>query len=64
MRLLDKTILTEDEEYRPESRISQLIRDDLEKVLTDLYNEQYVVRITVDRVDSEPNTTGGDLDDE
>lgn len=51
MRLLDKTWLTRDEEYCPERRLEELLAEELEKLKLDTYNGEYVVRVTVDKVD-------------
>lgn len=53
MRILDKTFLSEDEGYD----LAGAIGEEVEKALWNLrpkldsYNEQYVVRVTVDKVD-------------
>ncbi len=50
-RLLDDTFTTDDEEWNPPRRIAQKIEDLLGALAMDTYNEEYVVRITVDKVD-------------
>lgn len=51
MRLSDHTMMTQDEEYRPESRISDQIRAILDGLKLDTYNGLYIIRVTVDKVD-------------
>lgn len=51
MRLLDKTFLTEDEQYNAASCLGEQVAEALETLDLDTYNKQYVVRVTVDVVD-------------
>jgi len=52
MRLDDKTFITYDEEGSSvESRIARRIEEVLTALNLDTYNEQYVIRITIDRID-------------
>ena len=51
MRLKDIVIVTHDEQYNPASDITGLIENILRSVNMDTYNEQYVVHLTVDKVD-------------
>lgn len=51
MRLLDKTIMTEDEGWNLAFGIASQIREHLKRLKLDSYNNQYVVRVTVDQVD-------------
>ena len=63
MRLADKTHVTEDEEFNPAAKIATLVEYMLERQLQlDTYNNEYVIRITVDKVDHVPETNGGDDD--
>lgn len=54
VRILDKTFLTEDESYMPSEKIASKIEICLEELEMDTYNEEYVVRVTVDKVDPIP----------
>lgn len=51
MRVLDKTIQIEDEEYLPIPRVIGQVEEYLKRLDIDTYNHRYVVRITVDEVD-------------
>lgn len=53
MRLLDKTILTEDEGWNIERDVGQQIENALRNIRPklDAYNAQYVIRVTVDSID-------------
>jgi hypothetical protein len=51
MRLLDKTFLTQDEQYGPASAVASKVEVLLKRLTMDTYNHQYVIRITVDVVD-------------
>lgn len=53
MRILDKTFLTEDEGYDPAGKIAEQVENALRNLRPKLdpYNEQYIVRVTVDKVD-------------
>jgi hypothetical protein len=51
-RLLDKTYTIEDEEFQAEGRIAAEVRNQLEELKLDTYNNTYVVRVTVDKVDT------------
>lgn len=52
MRLLDKTFLTEDEQYDIPSNVSGQVEEFLSELKFDSYNEIYVIRITVDKIDN------------
>jgi hypothetical protein len=53
MRLDDKTFITRDEEGSIVTlRIGNLVQELLEALKLDTYNEQYIIRITVDKIDS------------
>lgn len=64
MTLLDKTILTCDEEYEPHERIADAVRSLIDGLKLDTYNAQYVVHISVHKVDCDTSVTYGDLNDE
>lgn len=51
MRVLDRTFLTEDEQFNPQSVIAEAVESCLRAVKMDTYNARYVIRITVDEVD-------------
>lgn len=57
MRKLDVTIVTEDEEYLAIDRILERVEVALQSLNLDTYNETYVVRLTVDTVDQNPEET-------
>ena len=51
MRVLDKTIVTEDEGFEIAGTVADAVRTWLEELKIDSYNEQYSIRVTVDRID-------------
>lgn len=53
MRLLDNTWISEDEGTFPEARIAEQIEAKLKTLNLDPYNQQYVIRLTVDKVDAD-----------
>lgn len=50
-RLVDRTMMTADEEFNPEDRIAAEVRAVLKRIKMDTYNNLYTVRVTVDRID-------------
>lgn len=58
MTMAERTFLTQDEEFNPAVKISEQVEIFLESLNLDTYNEIYVIRIIVDKVDprAKPNT--------
>lgn len=52
MRILERTFLTEDEDYNPAGKLAEQIEAVLVRLELDAYAKQYVVRVTVDEVDN------------
>ena len=61
MRLLDRSWMTIDEEYRPDVRLTEAVGAELRRIKLDTYNGIYTLRITLDQVD--PNPVEPDEDD-
>lgn len=51
MKILDKTWLSYDEECNSSSKIAEQLEKALDHLKFDTYNEQYVIHVTVYRVD-------------
>jgi len=60
--LMDKTFVTADEEYLPAVRIGEQIETALARVLTDSYNVQYVVTVTVRKIADDTSVRSADDD--
>lgn len=53
MPMAEKIIVTQDEEYAPGYKIAQQVERFLDRLKLDTYNNIYVVRIVVDKVEAE-----------